>query len=173
MERDDLPVINLLSFQKSQLPFHWLESRIKLWKYNMKSRFLYFSPNPHLSHLYGKKTQFSWSYVFFKSNLPIRPSISAFNLQSKHSFAIKAESRIFPPHIRIFCVAEINAPNTIFSLLAKAFAALLLTPLMRLIGQIFETLMSTAPYFFTEWDESGIWASFKHTCLPYVFFVIL
>ena len=143
---------------------HWLESRIKLWKYNMKSRFLYFSPKPHLSHMYSKKTQFTWSYVFFKSNLPIRPGISAFNLQSKHSFAIKAESRIFLPHIRIFCASEINAPNTICSLLAKAFATLLLTPLMRLIGPKSLRLWCLQPLiFYNEWDESGIWASFKHT----------
>ena len=48
-------------------------------------------------------------------------------------FFIKAKSRIFLPRKKIFCVSKINASNIIFSLLAKAFATLLLTPLIRLV----------------------------------------
>ena len=81
--------------------------------------FLHFSENPQRCNIYIRKSQLTWSKAFSTSNLHKTPGILALSLLSKHSLAVKTESRICLSRTKAFWDSDIIPEITLLSLLAS------------------------------------------------------
>lgn len=81
--------------------------------------------NPICLSKSDKKLQLTWSKAFSMSNLQIIPGIPDFNLESKHSLAIRVASLIFLSLRKAIWEVLTNLWSTTFSLSARALAIIL------------------------------------------------
>jgi len=106
-----------------RVPFTKTEKCIEVMQCAIQEH--HFSPKPHLLNIYNKKSQLIWSYAFSISSLQINLGSPDLIQLSKHSLAIRTESRICLPFTKAFWEFEITFSITLLILFARALAMIL------------------------------------------------